>query len=303
MEKNIRLPNCCIVGAAKCGTTSIYHYLKNHPQIYLPKQRKEITYFAHDARDSCMERIEDYRALYESHSAINKKVLIDISTAYLYDVDAPVRIKNLLGERTKIVIFLRNPVKMAFSLWKQKVKDGGEELTFTQAMKAESERMQDDSFKKTCQGWHCNYYYVDRARFSVQVERYFKTFPKENVKVFIFERFFNANMPQWTDLLDFLDVSSGYRPLFRVHNIGGIPTSKILAKLLNNRFRFKTLLFSFFPSGLKIKLKQRIIEINTKEYITNNKDLDTMDSLKRTLSNDVRQLERLIGMSLKELWF
>lgn len=112
----MKLPNVVGGGAAKCGTTSLYNYLLGHPEVFLPRERKEIAFFSPSVA-SGLETFDDYKALYAAAMPQRHKAVLDISTSYLYDAQAPELIRRHLGPEVKIIVFLRNPAHMAFSLW------------------------------------------------------------------------------------------------------------------------------------------------------------------------------------------
>lgn len=106
------LPNFLIVGAQKCGTTSLHEYLYQHPQIYLP-EGKETKFFAEDARYS--KGITYYEdvcfSTYSGESAVG-----EVDPDYMYFEQALERIAEHLDLRTtKLIFVLRNPVDRAFS--------------------------------------------------------------------------------------------------------------------------------------------------------------------------------------------
>ena len=129
------LPSFLIIGAAKAGTTSLWDFLKAHPQVYMP-DIKETNFFALEGTradfkgpgdDECLNRLavtdlESYERLFEG---VTDQVAIgEASPLYLYHPEAPRRIKALIPH-TRIVAILRNPTDRAFSSFMHLVRDGG----------------------------------------------------------------------------------------------------------------------------------------------------------------------------------
>ena len=118
------MPNFLIIGAPKSGTTSLYQYLKQHPQIYLP-DKKEPHFFSFEGRTQGFNgpgqadfmkkritKIEDYIKLFEN---VNDELAIgEASTSYLYIPEAVERIKKYVPE-VKIITIIRHPAERAFS--------------------------------------------------------------------------------------------------------------------------------------------------------------------------------------------
>ena len=295
-------PNVIIPGSAKCGTTSLYHYLIGHPEIYIPKQYKELGYYVPDAMGPVRTE-HDYRELYTGPATYQKKALIDISTAYLYPKDVPLKVCRDLGRDIKVVVFLREPAGMAFSLWKQMIRTGRETLRFSEAIQAESRRMSDPEFGLNIRGWPCNYFYRARAEYFEQVKRYIDVFGNDRVRVFVYETFFSALMPQWKELLRFLDVDANYRPNeFGDHNPGGATKYEWFRRLIEGQSVGKRVLKRFIPAGKKVALLHWLYKLNTKEYRPTSDDLDAIRNLQGQLAGDIQKLSELIGQDLIHIW-
>src|SRR5262249_28411890 len=162
------LPKFFIVGAAKSGTTSLYAYLRQHPEIYMP-ERKEPCYFI--AWKGGVQSRQAYEGLFSK--ANPQQRIGEASTPYLYDPEAPQKIKALVPD-AQILMILRNPAEAAFSLWRmnRNVLKAREQLSFPKALEAETTRRGDPRFRKGCRGWwHGNYYYFDRGCYYQQVKR------------------------------------------------------------------------------------------------------------------------------------
>src|SRR3954462_1224231 len=126
-EPPIRKPNFLIVGAAKSGTTSLFEYLRGHPDVFMPDV-KEASYFA----GAGVKNEADYLALFRE--AGPARAVGEASGAYLYLPDTARAIHDLLGPRVRIIVILRNPIDMAYSLWGHMVREGGEQLGFFDAL-------------------------------------------------------------------------------------------------------------------------------------------------------------------------
>ena len=180
------MPNFLIVGAAKAGTTSLYEYLRQHPEIFMPEW-KELSFFIGDPFGP-LHRVKKpsyyYRVFADTHDC---KAVGEASTSYLFDEAAPHIIRQKLG-LIRTIIILRDPVAMSYSLYNHQVRKEGEtSADFESALAAEDRRRQSAHFKKSCYGWHANYYYYHRGLYFEQVKRYRDTFGKERVKILLFD--------------------------------------------------------------------------------------------------------------------
>lgn len=118
-------PNFFIIGAPKCGTTSLYDWLSQHPDVFMSNP-KEPCYFNRDYEYPFRIRdAEEYKKLFAKstgHAAIG-----EATTSYLV---SSVAVKNILKFRdgAKFIVCLRNPIDLFYSLHKQRVKEGAENL-------------------------------------------------------------------------------------------------------------------------------------------------------------------------------
>jgi hypothetical protein len=203
---NLRKPDLFIVGAPKCGTTAMSHYLELHPDIYMA--RKEMHCFGSDlrfARQFYRRNLDAYLA--EFNHDHGRRLAGDASVWYLYSTQAAAEIKAFNPE-ARIIIMLREPAEMLYSLYYQFRFDGNEHLpTFEDALAAEDERR-----VGRCLGRQAylaqGLLYRETARYTDQIKRYFDVFGRDRVHVIVYDDF-AANVPaEYRRVLDFLGVGS-----------------------------------------------------------------------------------------------
>lgn len=293
------LPNFLIVGAVKCGTTSLYQYLNQHPDVFM-SERKEPNFFTGPTHGNRVTEAE-YHALFEPGAS--HKARGEASVAYLYDPVSPEAIHRTLGPDTRIVISIRNPVDAAYSLWGHMVRAGGEKLPFQEALAAEPARLEDEAFRKSKVGWLYSFAYADRARFAPQVERYLTRFGPDRVKVYVFEEFFRAPREHFADLCRFLGIDDAFVPEFRVYNPTGPVLSTTLRDLLHEYRPWKA------PFKLLLPVRARKW-IRTRVYWLNRRDDVKLPALAPEVraqvwalfEADVARLEQLLGRNLRDVW-
>jgi hypothetical protein len=290
---NVKLPNFLIVGAAKSGTTSLYKYLSQHPDVFMPKW-KELSFFTGDPFGP-LHKVKKPEYYYRVFSEVSDQTAVgEASTSYLYDEPAPTTIKENLGI-IKIIIMLRNPVEMSYSLYNHQVRREGEGLkTFEAALAAEDSRRKNVDFKKTCYGWHANYYYFSRGLYYSQVKRYIDTFGKDNIKIILFEELASDPVRVSQSTYKFLNVDGSFIPTIKVHN----PAGKILnfPRFWEDAGLFqKTASFVFSKNIIKkIPLLIRNIGRKPPDAI----DPVTAEHLKERFYADICRLEKLIDKDL-----
>jgi hypothetical protein len=297
-------PRVIIVGAAKAGTTSLYRYLLGHPQVFLPREMKEINYFS-GASDAVRTQ-QAYLRLFDGAQA--SQVCMDISTSYLYDADSAAKIAELIGKDVKIIAMLRNPVNAAYSLWNQLRHFGDETGSFEDGLAREKRRRQDPARRPELRGWPANYYYTDRYTYAPQLERYLARFSKNNIAVYIFEEFFGNLQASWQQLCVFSGIDPAHQPanLGSIHNPSGQGIrSTLLHRALYENLWWKKAFVWAIPEHLKTRLRLSLDDLNKSRGSAAGSGLSeaTRIGLQAHFSNDVRTLEKLLGRSLADVWF
>lgn len=199
-----RKPGFFIVGAPKSGTTAMSDYLGAHPDIFMA--RKEMHYFGSDLkfgphffRRNEQEYLAEYRQWNGQHQAG------EASVWYLFSREAAAEIKAFNPD-ARILIMLREPAAMLYSLYHQFRVDGNENLpTFEQALAAESMRREGRNLARTAY-FPAGLVYRETARFTDQVRRYFDAFGREQVHVIIYDDFASDTAGAFQKVTEFLGV-------------------------------------------------------------------------------------------------
>ena len=252
------MPNFLIIGAAKSGTTSLYHYLGQHPEIYM-SPIKEPHFFALEGQKAdfggpddgivrnAIIRIEDYRALFQEVS--NERAIGEASTSYLYDSKAPRRIRHHVPD-VKLVAILRNPVDRAYSNFLYMTRRQLEPLPdFEQALREEEARIRNH----WSPGWH----YKQRGFYFGQLQRYFSLFEPRQIGVWLYEDL-NVNPTGLVQSISqFLGIENSSTPdVSTKHNISGLPTIQMLDRLLRNSKPIKALVKPLLPVTLRSRISK-----------------------------------------------
>jgi hypothetical protein len=198
------LPDFLILGAQKAGTTALYAYLRWHPDITGPSF-KEVSFF--DRHYAQGER------WYRAHLPLRRRGLVgEASPSYLFHPLAPERVARMLPN-ARLIALLRDPVERAFSHYQHEVALGREPLPFEAAIEQEDERMRgevehmvrDPSYFS--HAWW-NYTYVGRGRYADQLERWFASFPKEQLLVVLTDELSADTAGTYRRVLDFLGADA-----------------------------------------------------------------------------------------------
>lgn len=208
-----RRPDFIVVGAPKCGTTSIHSYLSQSPYVYSP--RKDLDYFGSDLAFSLPTPT---REEYEQHFApAGRLVTGDVSVWYLYSKRAPSEIREYVPA-ARIVIMLRNPVDFMHSMHRQAIFQNDESVaSFEEALELENQRQQGKALPVGAYAGHA-VFYRDLARFSQQIKRYLRHFPREQVHFIILDDLAKDPPHEWSRLCTFLEIPDSGVSSFSIAN-------------------------------------------------------------------------------------
>jgi hypothetical protein len=209
------LPNFFIAGAARSATTSLWEYLRQHPDVYMPPvfELKEPSFFCDTYG---MKDWKEYLALF--NEGRGRKMIGEASGPYLTSPEAPGRIHEAIPD-ARFIISLRNPADRAFSKYKWMRANGFESVaSFEEALKLEPGRASSEDFRKGNGQYFFNFLYFQSGRYAEQVRRFFDSFGRDRVRVLIFEEWTREPLPTVQDIFSFLGVEATFAPKIQVHN-------------------------------------------------------------------------------------
>lgn len=284
----IKKPNLFVIGMPKTGTTSLYNYFDKHSDIFVPKN-KEPNFFAKDLIDDRFKNksVRNYFSItlenYENYfdNSENFKIVADMTPTYLYSKISAKEIYKY-NPNAKIIALFREPVDFLYSLHGEFVYSLVEtENEFFKALAMEKERKERNE--------HINLYYSEWIRYKDQLERYYKYFPEEQIKVIIYENFAKDNIAALDEIASFLNIR-------RFKNID-VKKSNTYKK---NRLKFVKILVWKFPMTIKyIKkfLPDRLFKVITSIYLK----MTTAKAKKTKLkNNDIKRLRKKFLRDVQE---
>jgi len=204
------LPSFIIIGAQKSGTSSLYYYLRQHPQIH-PSFLKEIHYFDGGLNrdiDNYKKGLLWYKAFFPKKADIETgQMAFEASPMYFFNPLVPKRIADQLPD-VKLIALLRNPINRAISHYYHENKLGFEDLPIMEAFKKEESRLEESVLRKDYKSKaFVHFSYKSRGRYHEQLSRYFKLFGRENILVIKSEEFFKNTQSELKRILAFLGVN------------------------------------------------------------------------------------------------
>jgi Sulfotransferase domain len=292
-----RLPDFFIVGAPKCGTTSMYAYLREHPGIFLPFH-KEPLFFGSDLTHRYGRLTpQEYVALFRD--ARPDQLVGEASAWYLYSETAAREIRDAAPD-ARIVVMLRNPIDVMYAQHSQLLFTRQESIaTFAEALAAEPRRLEGrdlppGSFRRE------NLYYRRMVRFADQLERYLEAFGRERVHVIVFDDLRADTRAVYLRLLDFLGVEPYEPAAFQARNESQRIRSGWLQRLTWDPPFKRQLVPVLRRFPLAHRVRGALVRANSVAAPRPPLDPDLRARLARELAPEVARLGRLLDRDLSD---
>lgn len=294
-----RLPDFLIIGGYKCGTTSLLNYLGQHPRIYLP-WLQEPNFFSSgvDAKThrSSKRPEMDRHGVYRRHRARTLEqyvslfqdsppdaVMGECSPEYLRSPRASSAIRSMLPN-ARLIAILRDPAERAFSDYQAFVRDGLEHDTFENAI-------------RRTPGAGPGHQYVYSGFYAAQLRPYLALFPRDQIKVFLFEDLAKHGARVLQETFAWLGVDPSFQPdIGIVRNVSGRPRNAAVATAYRIRRRARPWLKPLVPSAV-----QRPVDaILTRGLLRGHISPEARAELVRTYRTDILELEQILGRDLSD---
>jgi len=291
----VKRPDFFIVGAPKCGTTALYEYLRQHPQIFMPFH-KEPLYFGSDLTTRYGRMTEDeYLALFAGADGARR--VGEASAWYLYSRSAATEIRAFAPE-ARIIVMLRNPVDMMYAQHSQLLFNGQEDLhDFGEALAAEWERREGRRLPPGPVRRE-NLFYRGAAHFAEQLQRYLDLFG-DKVHVIVFDDFLDDTLGAYRGTLRFLDVDEEFVPRLEVVNDNKRIRNPMLQRLVYAPpGPIRSLIPRLRRYPLVHRLRSMALSLNSSRTPRQPMDPGLRRQLAGEFAGEVDRLGRLIGRDL-----
>ena len=292
------LPNFLVVGAGRSGTTSLHHYLQQHPEIYVPGVKSPSYFYCHrleQAEDRVHDRVApDYfvsdTAAYEALFAGVKEesAIGEVSPAYLASMQAIGHIAEKIPG-VKVVIILRNPVERFYARYLARHRDGLEVSETVEALLVEELRnplIIDEAVGTYLSSGFCSHF----------IEAYLERFPREQLYITFFDDL-EASAPEYMrKLFEFLRVCPNFTPDVskRQNASGGYIRNPFLRTIWTKSAFARMSIRPYVPKGLRDLLFRRI----TRNTVSQALDPGTRLQLVGIYRSEVEKLQTLTERDL-----
>ncbi|MCA9735203.1 sulfotransferase domain-containing protein [candidate division KSB1 bacterium] len=278
-----------MVGAPKTGTTSVYEYLKTHPQVFLPSV-KEPNFFV-EVGNNCptsdnINDVIEYLSLYENMPSATL-IAGDCSVSYMHDPLAAEKIRKLIGGDAKILIVLRDPCDRAYSHWLMDVREGFQNLDFLDAVKK-------DYHSEGRKGFCFSHMYVECGLYADAIVRFRETFGIDKVKIILNGQLKDDPENCLKEIFKFLGVNIDHSiDISARHNTAAEPRNKFVKFLFHN-IKLRLFLKKIMPKNLRSNIR-KIITVSAKDKKISQIEREFM---LKYYYDDILKTEKLIGVNL-----
>lgn len=290
------LPNIYIIGAQKSGTTSLFDWVGQHPEIYANPASKDYPFFTDERLYN--HRKKDFLNLFKKNDS--KKVILGCEANLMYVPEAIERMQSLIPE-AKLIAILRNPVDRAFSAWFYAMERGLEKRTFSEAIE---EEMKGKTIPPhTWEGRQKNY--LRHGLYAQQLEGVFRFYPGDKVMVLIYEDVIKDPAKEIKKVFRFIGIDESFIPNFTIKNktLGG-QRFKILSKILYRGRPHKHPLWEILrfliPKDLRTTMRMKLENINRVEASKPSFPEDIRRKLINYYKDEIVRLEQILHMEITE---
>jgi hypothetical protein len=283
-----------IAGAQKAGTTSLFRYLAQHPEIHTHPHR-EMTYFTND-----IEYNNGYQKAFSKYFRNipnSKNILLAKHVMVMYSTNAIKRLYDHNPE-THLIVLLRNPIDRAYSAyWYARLRGWENKKTFEEALNAEKSRLQESWYK-----WRNNAYLYNGI-YCQHIERLFNQFGKKQVHVFILDDLKKNPVEVCQKIFRLNGIHWGFTPNTTIlHNRSAMAHSETFAKtfkwFLQPDNLLKRISRIFIPDRISHKIRYAVLQVNEKNFIPPSMKPETCSRLIEFFEPHNFRLEKMLELDL-----
>jgi hypothetical protein len=307
-DEQSNLPDFLVIGAAKCGTTSLFFYLAQHPEIFVPKTFKEPGYLCFaggriattnpatpypDMWSGVIDNLPTYTKLFDPAKPGQK--IGEATPEYLYLHNATIKnIRATYGQQAtslKFIAILRNPTARIWSHYWMFVRDGYETLPFEIATSETTIQT------RLSAGWHPSYDYRGFGKYTAQIAAWQDAFGKDSLKILLVEDLNGNAGAICSELYAHVGVAGDFVPdTSTTYNVSGkLRNPRLHDLLLRRQYGLKGLMRRVVPESATQWLKQRLLLWNTEKV---DMPADIRSQFLTFYRNDVESLQERIGRDL-----
>ena len=291
MNVLVRKPNFFIIGAPKCGTTSLWSWLAGHPNIFMAP-KKEPDFFNTDDLRRGVTSLKQYEALFrharEEHNAIGEASVWYLSSA--------VAARNILQYQptSRFIVMVRNPIEMAPALHSEMLFSGLESVAdFRKAWRLQAQRRHGRRLPGFSSWAQRRLLYGEICSLGEQLDRLYSTVPSKQILALILDDIQANPRREYLRVLDFIGVPDDNRSDFQIHN----PSKSLRVPALRHLYRIVAMKRAAgIKSGLGLWTQLQVINNVTRPRPPLSSEM--LNILRAFFSKDVERLSLMLHRDL-----
>lgn len=294
MQPSFSFPDFVIIGAPKCGTTTLYSWLKDHSDIFMP-EAKEPHYFAQHLSDRyCrMRELEDYEALFSDKK--ENQICGEASVLYGFSEES---LKQILAHNpdTKIIMMLRHPIDMIVSYHGQLLVNLEEDIKeFEKAWSLQNERKVGEKLPSTVKD-PLLLQYAEIGALGKYLQTVQEIVPAHNLKIILLDDMAETPLEAYNDVLDFLSVKRDNKVDFGKEN----EASAVKFRFVERLRRSQNPAAKAIKSILKIMpFSEKLKSVNQSKRAQVKINQNVLQEMYDCFDNDIKALETFFSKKLK----
>jgi hypothetical protein len=293
----MRLPNFMIVGVEKAGTTSVYNYLKQHPQVYMSPvkepnflERDWSQYYAQGGKYSAkrIDTLEKYATLFEG--VTNEVAIGEVSPNCLFHYEKSIpRIQEYLPD-AQIIVILRSPVDRAYSDYLMHVRD---------CINSDSLMPLSEQIKFSSQ----NSFTILKGFYYEKVKYFQDTFGADRFSVLLYDDLKQSNRTFMKEIYEMIGVSEDFNPdTSKRFQTAEVPKNKSINSLLRTKNPVRSAAASclkvVMPAEARQKLRNTLIGFNAVTDSLPSLSYEDRAALIEIYKEDILRLQDLLNRDL-----
>lgn len=285
---NARVPDLYIIGAQKAGTTTLFDWLAQHPEIYAHAYAKDYPYFS---KDNVFEEGRDTFLSFCRDAQLHNPILGGDANA-MYASSGPKRLHGTIPN-AKLLVTLRNPINRSYSAYCHAVERVLEKRSFANAIHNELSGLKYKPEEARSKD------YIAHGLYAQQLNKIFRYYTKDRVKIVVLEELKENPSMILSEVFNFIGIDRFFIPEMGIKNLTkGGSRSKLLAKILHRRTTSKLvskLLKLILPFPIRTNIRRKLTSINRVEQDKPTFPPHTRQLLEDYFTDEIKALEEILG--------
>lgn len=289
----MKLPNFLIIGVQKAGTTSVYNYLRQHPQIYMSPV-KETNFLEKDweelpkSQKAKIDTFEKYCQLFEGVQ--NEIAIGEASPNYLFHYESSSKRIQRYVPNAKLIAILRNPAERAYSDYLMHIRDAignGERTSLSDQIKFKANKS----------------FVIRKGFYYTPLKHYFETFGKDKINVYLYDDLCKDSGEFMREMYRFVGVDDTFTPdVSKKAQVAQVPKSNWLNTLLRKQNPIRATIASglryILPLEARQNIRSSLIQINSQDKKTAPLSPEERQQLLELYREDILRLQDLLQRDL-----